>query len=750
MVTIPSPARLALAAALAWALWPQPASGQAPPADPPRQLAPLATVPIPEPPDLPAYVRDRAAAVRLGKALFWDMQVGSDVQSCATCHFHAGADHRIKNQLSPGLLAGDTTFQVGGPNHELARQDFPFHRLADPTRRDSAVLFDANDVAGSQGVFLSSFRDVGVSGGPDLCDRLADAVFQVGGVNTRRVEPRNAPTAVNAVFNFRNFWDGRAAEAFNGVDPFGPSNPDARVWKLQGGVVGPVQVSIHASSLASQAVGPPLSPFEMSCGGRTFAHIGRKLLGASTVPLARQAVAPTDGVLGPVARSGTGLTVSYRAMVEQAFQPEWWSGTQPVTVAGQAFTQEEANFSLFFGLAVQLYEATLVADQSPADRFLAGDATALDAQQQRGLSLFTGEGRCVACHGGAETTNASFRNVTNQPVERMTMGDGGCGVYDDGFYNIGVRPTAEDLGVGGVDPFGHPLSFTRRAMQGSPEPTGLSPPLGGVPACDGRAVVDGALKAPGLRNVLLTGPFFHDGGQLDLAQVVAFYDRGGDFADQNLQNLDPDIQPLGLGADGRADLVAFLEGLTDERVRWEQAPFDHPQLFVPDGHPGDEQHVTNRGDGDATDRLLEIPAVGAGGRQEAGIAMPLQPFLASTFLTGGGRLGSGRDLATFGLEGEVDDDQPGIALRYDDHAQALHLRSTGVTAFWRAPGKPCVTASGAARVNGQGGFRFTVIEACDLGAGGGTDTFAITVSGPGLSYARSGTLSGGDLHLHRR
>ena len=57
-----------------------------------------------EPPTLADYVKDREAAILLGKALFWDMQVGSDgIVACASCHFHAGADNRFKNQLSPGL-----------------------------------------------------------------------------------------------------------------------------------------------------------------------------------------------------------------------------------------------------------------------------------------------------------------------------------------------------------------------------------------------------------------------------------------------------------------------------------------------------------------------------------------------------------------------------------------------------------------------------------------------------------------------
>ncbi|MGA0869258.1 MAG: cytochrome c peroxidase, partial [Planctomycetota bacterium] len=48
------------------------------------------------------YVVDENAAILLGKALFWDQQVGSDGMACASCHFHAGADNRVAHQLSPG------------------------------------------------------------------------------------------------------------------------------------------------------------------------------------------------------------------------------------------------------------------------------------------------------------------------------------------------------------------------------------------------------------------------------------------------------------------------------------------------------------------------------------------------------------------------------------------------------------------------------------------------------------------------
>src|SRR5438270_708902 len=46
-------------------------------------------------PDLTGIVTNTSAAIALGKALFWDSNVGSDGQACASCHFHAGADSRV-------------------------------------------------------------------------------------------------------------------------------------------------------------------------------------------------------------------------------------------------------------------------------------------------------------------------------------------------------------------------------------------------------------------------------------------------------------------------------------------------------------------------------------------------------------------------------------------------------------------------------------------------------------------------------
>ncbi|PIG93220.1 cytochrome C peroxidase [Gloeocapsopsis sp. IPPAS B-1203] len=649
-------------------------SAQLVPDGPSQPLTSLKTVPIPEPANLGEFVSDRAAAIRLGKALFWDMQIGSDgIQACATCHFHAGTDTRAKNQLSPGLLRvnadgspnPDQTFSVGsGPNYTLKPGDFPFHKLTDPNNRSSAVLADSNDVAGSQGVPLTKFNNTTPGNAEDDVTVQPDTVFHVNGTNVRQVTERNTPSTVNAVFNFRNFWDGRAQDEFNGVNPFGSRDPDARVIKASTPAVLPkeVKISLNNASLASQAVGPPLSSVEESATGRIFPDIGnklgrvkRRLLPRETGkklralrPLGKQLVAADDSVLGGFSRGRLpGLKTNYTAMIKAAFKPEWWRSAylinvdpntgnrsfvrrkanqiadadgivDPDQLPNQQYTLLDYNFSLFMGLAIQMYESTLVSNNAPIDRYLEGNTGALTTAQVRGKELFEGRAKCINCHGGAEFTNASVRNVRKERLELMEMGSGQPAVYDNGFYNIGVRPTQEDLGVGGKDPSGNPLSETRLAQQGKFNALLGENPNITVDAGD-RVAVDGAFKTPGLRNIELTAPYFHNGGQLTLRQVIDFYNRGGDFHEQNINNLDPDIENLNLSEQDKNDLVEFLKALTDERVRSDKAPFDHPQLLIPNGHPGDTTSVTNNGKGHATDgTLLELPAVGRnGGRVRA-------------------------------------------------------------------------------------------------------------------------------------
>src|SRR5262249_53579903 len=157
--------------------------------------------------------------------------------------------------------------------------------------------------------------------------------------------------------------------------PLGAADALASVLVVSGSTVAPQTVRLDASSLASQAVGPPMNGLEMSFDGRTWPYLGRKML--ALTPLGRQTIAADDSVLGPFANGGgRGLRadVSYRALIRAAFQPAYWGSGAVVRADGRVivsagepvrsgeFSQMAFNFGLFFGLAVQAYESTLVSD----------------------------------------------------------------------------------------------------------------------------------------------------------------------------------------------------------------------------------------------------------------------------------------------------------------------------------------------------------------------------------------------------
>ncbi|HBY60744.1 MAG TPA: cytochrome-c peroxidase [Solibacterales bacterium] len=558
-------------------------------------LGSLKTVALPPVIGIERYVQDPEALIVLGKALFWDVQAGSDGRTaCATCHFHAGADHRLRNQMSG---AGSL------PNQTLSLGDFPFRLLSNPGNNQSAALRDNRYVMGSAGVVERLFA--GIAPGLDIEESVSapsPGSFSLGGVLSRQVTSRNSPTVINAVFNARNFWDGRASSLFTGATPFGDSDTNPNVWVWKGGQLTAETVRLENASLASQAAGPPLNHVEMSWKGRTWPMLGRKLLAAA--PLARQRVAHDDSVLGPLANpGGNGLLpgIRYAGLIEQAFHPDYWSAPQD----GEDPSQIERNFGLFWALAIQAYERTLVSDDSRVDRFFAGETSALSALERQGLNEFqNGGSQCARCHGGPEFTAAAFTSLANRPDN----GD----PSNAGFFRIGVSPIEEDIGLGGADDFSIPLF---------------------QPARPGAA--DGVFKAPSLRNVELTGPYFHNGSQATLEQVLAFYRRNGDIAAGG--NLGPGIGQIRLGQQDQTAIVAFLKALTDDRVRYQRAPFDHPSLCVPDGHqelsPGVLSLNLALPGLVAADQMVLVPAVGRNGS-----SVPLQTF--EELLRGIGRDGT--------------------------------------------------------------------------------------------------------------
>ncbi len=675
-------------------------------------------------PNVSAYIKDPIAAQQLGKALFWDTQVGSDGQACATCHFHAGADIRIKNQVDPSVRntvvalqaifdARDNNAGISGPNKQYNAPDFPFHKLANVNDRESPVTFDTNDVFSSQGTYAGDFISGERTARQDLltaflvkrslprgrirttekCNLTYSPFnpttnptgnpFHANGLIYRKVEPRQTPTTVNAVYNFRQFWDGRANSQFNGVDPFGPrtfapldpvtlvGNPNAAgagILVQSGKTLALTKPLIDNASLASQAVGPPLSDFEMSCAGKTFADLGAKLLPIR--PLSTQVVHPQDSLFSKTpslipSSSQTGLKTTYKALVEKAFYPQYWTVSGKFTVDSatgsikvdfvKGHTQEELNFSLFWGLAIQAYEQLLISDDAPFDH---GPA-AMSQQAVAGMAIFEGKGKCVACHNGPLLSGATVTSLSTESpksIEGMLMGDGRPGIYDSGFYNIGARPTSEDLGVGATDPYGFDLSFTRQfkwrllnqknksldrfEVRPCEFETPIFTPCDNLPSLTDpttapRDAVDGSFKVPILRNVGLNPPYFHNGGQATLKDVVRFYNRGGDrrgpldadttglatptpFGVINNTNLDPDIgdasatstnNSLGLTDEEEEDLVQFLLSLTDNRVACHSGVFDHPSLPIASGQMDAAKAKTQQ----AKDVVVTLPAVGQQG-----------------------------------------------------------------------------------------------------------------------------------------
>ncbi|HWF04988.1 MAG TPA: cytochrome c peroxidase [Candidatus Angelobacter sp.] len=821
-----------------------------------RPLAPLSSVPIPPVFGVEGIVADKQSAIQLGKALFWDMQAGSDdIQACASCHFNAGADSRINNDINPGQSGGDNTFQVGnplngviGPNNSYHAGsadagfggyhdgDFPFRKVSDVNNRFS-VTSDVNDVSGSAGIFplqivgvtvgtvggdgtiqpsnpsngnaggdAHDAGDDGDNGGGDAgftrtphsvgnpnkgkpvvgtgkgsgssngggsatttgssstigtasgdtssveqTTSVVDPVFSypdpndsTKSINTRRTTGRNTPSVVNAVFNFRNFWDGRAMNDCNGANPFGGRDASNHLVVMKDdGTLAPSLMSMKNSALCSQSLGPILSSTEMSANGRDFKQVGKKML--ARVPLAKQMVDPTDSVLGLLSNAPkAGLNTTYSALIQKAFLPEWWQYTQDLCVASDGstaatvtpgkgscpantleYSEMQINFSLFWGVAIQMYESTLVADHTPLDMYLeqqqgytlVGDnvknqytmqlqpnvvpytisviglnptldasdqdtysfddgqghiggvgvnsgsinyatglltiyfgeppvsqvpvqinysigSTPMTAGQLRGLNIFQTKGECVVCHGGPELSNAAVGTVANEPIERMIMEDDSARVYDTGFYHIGIRPSAEDAGLAGNDGVANlPLSnaeYLREHVCNGGFETVVVPGRRGDGIstsplnCSDDIARSGFFKAPQLRNVALTAPYFHNGGQLTLEQVVEFYNRGGDFNTvAEVKNMDPDIEILGLTLQDKQDLVEFLRyALTDPRTATQSAPFDHPQLTVANGHPQGANGYPVMNDpahpGQATNQFMQVPATGAKG----GAALP--------------------------------------------------------------------------------------------------------------------------------
>ena len=153
--------------------------------------------------------------------------------------------------------------------------------------------------------------------------------------------------------------------------------------------------------------------------------------------------------------------------------------------------------------ALASYVRTVLSGDSRYDRYVAGEAGALNEVERLGLEVFRGKGNCVTCHLGPNLTDERFHNTG------VAFKDGRFD--DEGRFDV-----------------------------------------------TGRARDRGAFKTPTLRNVAETAPYMHDGSLETLKEVIEDYDRGGTANPY----LDPEIRRLGLTKEEKTALEAFLGTLT--------------------------------------------------------------------------------------------------------------------------------------------------------------------------------------------
>jgi cytochrome c peroxidase len=192
--------------------------------------------------------------------------------------------------------------------------------------------------------------------------------------------------------------------------------------------------------------------------------------------------------------------------------------------------------------ALAAFQRTLLAADSPFDRWRYGnEADAITPQQRRGFELFVAQG-CSACH---------------------VVGEHDALFTDQRFHNVGVQMRSEakrhrDLRVELIPGFDAVMTPDELRRVGVPDASDLGRQEVTMQASDARA-----FRTPSLRNVALTAPYMHDGSFDTLEEVLDHYMAGGWPADPGQ---DPRIGPLPISRDDRDAILAFLRSLTSPKA----------------------------------------------------------------------------------------------------------------------------------------------------------------------------------------
>ncbi len=190
------------------------------------------------------------------------------------------------------------------------------------------------------------------------------------------------------------------------------------------------------------------------------------------------------------------------------------------------------------GKALAAFERTRLSTEAPFDRFLHGDEKALNASQRRGWALFMGKARCGSCH----------------PYDPALPLFG-----DNRFHNTGVAASKQDFNQLAKRVAESAVVVSKTEIDKLALETDYSE-LGRFLVTQKREDI-GAFKTPFLRDVLLTGPYMHDGSLETLWDVIEFFNKGG----ERNPFLDAEMKPLGLTGSEVDDLVNFLSALTSDR-----------------------------------------------------------------------------------------------------------------------------------------------------------------------------------------